>query len=201
MKAKIFTFGDSHSLHFPEYVIKNYLGAVLAYSIGRDGIDLLDITNKGIEDNDHVIFCFGEIDCRCQVYKYHDKNDDDTYKHNIKSLVKSYFDTIKLNQDKLNKNINIWIYNVVPTVRNGAFIEHPDDAYPLLGTNDERKNYFLYMNKTMKEKCLDYGFEFFDIYDKYTDEGGFLKDEYRDSLMHVQDVVYIDEFINNNIKL
>jgi hypothetical protein len=196
---EIHTFGDSHSKSFPEYVIKNYLGAILAYSVGKQGFEVLDITKVDIEEGDHIIFCFGEIDCRCHISKHHDRENDNTYKTNIDNITDNYVRVIDENIKKLNKNVNVWIYNVIPTVRKGAFKEHPSDEYPILGTNEERKNYVSYMNKMLKENCIKYNYKFFDIYDKYTDNEGFLIEEYRDELMHINNFRYIDEFIKNNI--
>jgi len=83
----IHTFGDSHSYfgwdNIPNVKI-HHLGPKLCYSIGRDGINIKDNSNvcsfgkNGItikdnavvKENDVVIFCFGEIDCRCHVHKY-----------------------------------------------------------------------------------------------------------------------------------
>ena len=74
---QIHTFGDSHSYSGWER-IKNikinihHLGPILAYSFGRDGLSRNNIANScfNVNENDIVIFCFGEIDCRGHVHKH-----------------------------------------------------------------------------------------------------------------------------------
>lgn len=54
-----------------------------------------------------------------------------------------------------------------------------------LGSDEERNTYVLYFNKRLKEKCIEYGFHFFDIYDHYTDEEGFLRRDLSDGNVHI----------------
>ena len=76
----IHTFGDSHSsnihshwgyINIPGINIKcNHIGSRLMYTFGKLGFNLLNIRNYGVKENDTVIFCFGEIDCRNHVHKH-----------------------------------------------------------------------------------------------------------------------------------
>ena len=91
----IHTFGDSHSCNgwrdIPN-IKMHHLGAKLCFSIGRDGIN---IKNKRYKVNvgDTVIFCFGEIDCRCHIRKHITESAD--YKQIIDAIVNNYFTQIK----------------------------------------------------------------------------------------------------------
>ena len=67
-----------------------------------------------------------------------------------------------------------------------------------MGTDEERKQYTLYFNEKLKEKCLEKGYVFFDIYDKYTDENGFLRKDLSDGNVHIGNGVHISNFINDN---
>ena len=67
-----------------------------------------------------------------------------------------------------------------------------------MGSDDVRKQYALYFNKTLKEKCAAYNYVFFDVYDKYADDNGFLRKELSDNSVHIHDGVHITRFIQEN---
>ena len=75
-----------------------------------------------------------------------------------------------------------------------------ENGVPATGTDEDRKKYTEYMNLKLKEYCEKYSFIFFDIYEKYSDENGFLKRELSDTNCHIKDPIYIEEFILKNIK-
>ena len=190
----IHTFGDSHS-YFGWNNIPNinthHLGPKLCFSIGRDG---LNISNYGVKENDIVVFCFGEIDCRCHIHKY--INNDTTYKQIIDEIVEKYFFQINMNMS-LYKNITMCVYNVVPPIEKHNTGENPD--FPYLGTDEERKSYVLYFNEKLKEKCKDNNYIFFDVYDKYTDNNGFLSKILGDGCVHIKNGIFIEKFVKENL--
>ena len=145
----IHTFGDSHSYHgWRSEVIVHHLGPVLCYSFGNEKLNRCDIRNFNIKEGDTVIFCFGEIDCRCHIHKY--ITDEITYQNIIDNIIKNYFDAIELNISTLQIKLkNVCVYNVVPPVEKHNTIENPD--YPYLGTDEERKQYYMYFNEKLKE--------------------------------------------------
>jgi len=191
----IHTFGDSHSHNGWSGIINHHLNARLCYSFGRDKLNFCDIRNFNVKDGDTIIFCLGEIDCWCHINKH--INETNTYEDIIDKIVCNYFEAIKLNvitsQLKLK---NVCVYNVVPPVQKHNTQE--DSRQPYLGSDEERKKYVLYFNKKLKEKCNENNYIFFDIYDKYIDENGFLRKELSDGLVHIMDGVYITNFINEN---
>ena len=75
-KITIHTIGDSHAqipwekINIPGIQINiNNLGARLMYRVGTEP-SLIKLTKFKVKNGDIVIFCFGEIDCRCHVWKY-----------------------------------------------------------------------------------------------------------------------------------
>ena len=109
----IHTVGDSHSINGWSGIINHNLGSKLCYSFGRDKLDGLDICKCNIKYGDSIIFCLGEIDCRCQVHKY--INETTTYEDIINNIVDNYFEAIKLMVNALQLKLeNVCVYNVVP---------------------------------------------------------------------------------------
>jgi hypothetical protein len=191
----IHTFGDSHSYigweEIPN-IITHHLGPKLCFSIGRDGINIKEGYNVNMGDT--VIFCFGEIDCRCHIHKH--ITEGNNYKEIINSIVNNYFTQIKRATNDID-NINTVIYNVVPPIERHNCEENP--KFPYLGTDDERKQYVLYFNEQLKQKCIEYNFLFFDVYNKYIDSNGFLNKTLSDGNVHIRDGIHLKNFIEVNI--
>jgi len=192
----IHTIGDSHSGYGWSGIIQHHLGPILCYSFAREKLKRCDIRNFNIKNGDTLIFCFGEIDCRCHIHKYITKTI--TYQYIIDSIVENYFKAIELNISVLESKLkNICVYNVVPPIQKYNTIENPE--YPYLGTDQERKNYVLYFNKKLKEKCIEKKYIFFDIYNNYIDKNGYLRKDLSDGNVHINNGIYISDFIKNNL--
>jgi len=168
------------------------LGPLLCY--GRDKLNICDIGGFNIKNGDTIVFCLGEIDCRCHIHKY--ISETNTYKDIIDNVVTAYFEAIALNvHHRVLKNV--CVYNVVPTIEKHNTLGSPE--FPYLGTDEERKKYVLYFNKKLKEKCIENKYIFFDIYDKYKDENGFLRKDLSDGNVHIRNGTHIINFIKNNL--
>jgi len=194
---KIHTFGDSHVTYgFRELssINTNWLGPKLCYSFGRDKKDLLDIKKFNVQDGDIVIFSFGEIDCRCHIHKYITLTNP--YTNIIDDIVNNYFEAIKENVSQF-KDLKVCVFNVIPTVKKST-IQGSDD-YPHLGSDEERKSYILYFNKKLKEKCIEYNFIFFDVYNNYMDNDGFLSKSLSNGDVHIKDPIHIKKFLDTLI--
>jgi len=191
----IHTIGDSHSGSGWSGIIQHHLCAVLCYSFGKEKLNRCDILKFNIKDGDTIVFCLGEIDCRCHIHKH--ITETKTYKEIINYIVENYFEAIELNvsisQIKLK---NICVYNVVPPIQKYNTLENPE--YPYLGTDEERKQYVLYFNKKLQEKCIEKNYIFFDIYNNYVDENGFLRKDLSDANVHIHNGIYISNFIKEN---
>ncbi len=196
---KIFTFGDSHAeeawnkIHLSSIeIIINSIGPRLMYTFGQQGLDLLNIKNYGVQDNDIVIFCFGEIDVRSHIGKFVDLE----YKSIIDSLVEKYFNAIKVNVQQFN-SLKTWIYFIPPVVQINDSI-YENTSFPFRGSDENRKQYALYMNKKLFEGCMKYGYVFVDLYDQYCNEQGFL-DVTKRKDVHIGDPNPLITFIKKNI--
>jgi hypothetical protein len=182
----IHIIGDSHSFNGLNGIINHNLGPVLCYSFGKEQLNICDIRNFNIKDGDTIVFCLGEIDCRCHIHKY--ITEIKTYQDIIDYIIYNYFEAIDLivyiSQIKLK---NICVYNVIPPIQKYNTCENLE--YSFLGTDEERKKYSLYFNKKLKEKCIEKEYIFFDIYNNYTDENGFLKKDFCDDFVHIRNFI------------
>lgn len=196
------TFGDSHAskehggwdnskMKLPISIRSNWLGPKLMYSFARDKNKLFD--KSTVFEGDIVVFCFGEIDCRCHVGKY-----KPNWKKNIDSLVENYFLAIEANVSQY-KDLTTMIFNVVPQIQR----EHPKNAWmlpyqknaPHIGSDLERVEYTKYMNKKLSDYCKKYNYEFIDVYDCYADDQGFLIEELSDKNCHIADPLHVANFL------
>ena len=162
----IHTFGDSHASNTISGwkdcndIITHHLGAKLCYTFGREILNLCDIRKYDINDGDSLIFCFGEIDCRCHVHKHITATTP--YRNVIDSIIDSYITAININIYNSDINFkNICIYNVVPPIERYNTYENIEQPY--LGSDQERKQYVLYFNQILREKCNENNWVFFDI--------------------------------------
>lgn len=191
----IHTLGDSHSYKgWNNFIIKHHIGPKLCYSIGLNKplFNLQSFCNN----DDIIIFCLGEIDCRNHVHKHITENL--SYQNIIDNIIINYFDTIHLNIISSNIRFKkICVFNVVPPVINDGSIHN--DEFPILGSDLDRLNYVLYFNSKLKEFCHKFNYLFFDVYDKYSDNNGFLNKELSDNNVHIGNSLYLDQFILNNL--
>jgi hypothetical protein len=211
MNRTIHTYGDSHATFYGAWadgvvdgisitgvkvkgfsVLTNHLGAKLVYSFGRDK----EIVVNNVNPNDVVVFCLGEIDCRCHINKY-----STNWRLTIDNLVHSYLENVKRNLIG-KENITTCIFNVVPALERenplNLWVEETATV-PALGTDKERKGYTEYMNNKLKELCKQYGYVFIDVYDKYCNEKGYLKLELSDTNCHIRNPIYIEEFLEDKL--
>lgn len=186
----IHTFGDSHC-YFGFDQIPNvkthHIGPVLCYSFN---INRLNIKQFDVQENDVVIFSFGEIDCRCHIKKHVTQNRP--YTVIIDEIVNNYFEAIRQNVKQFNK-LTVCVYNVVPPVRKSTTKENKQ--YPFVGCDHERKTYALYFNKKLKQYCEKTGYLFIDIFNKYSDSEGFILPSLSDGHVHIKNPIYLNNFL------
>jgi hypothetical protein len=189
----IYPVGDSHAWHvwlkIPE-AAPNTVGPMTMYHFGTYKPMML----SAIPSDAIVCFCWGEIDCRCHVFKHPPAVEC------INELVRKYRDAISENVVGREKK-KVWVYNVVPPpIRdpgtNPLFPENP--AFPFLGTDEQRLSYVKLMNELLRKMCYIEGWTFVNIYDKYADAQGFLNMAMSDGHVHLADEVPLKEFIRAN---
>lgn len=192
------TFGDSHRCSISGSLSESSINAIKhnlggAYTMARFGLEktnLINIKNGGVKENDAVCFCFGEIDCRshlCRPGIY------DSHESLIGDLVSRYFEAIKSNIVQYENLITL-VFNVVPPIKfKEGIYQHPE--FPHRGTDEERKQVTIFMNKKLKEYCLKFNYIFFDVYDKYCGEDGLLIPELSDGTVHIGNSKYITDFL------
>ena len=123
--------------------------------------------------------------------------DTKSYENIIDDIVDNYLKAIELNVSVSQLKLkNVCVYNVVPTTQ--KYNTSENHVWPYLGTDEERKQYTLYFNEKIKEKCIEKGYIFFDIYNHYIDENGFLRKDLSDGNVHIRNGVYITNFIKEN---
>lgn len=142
-----------------------------------------------IKDGDAVIFGFGEIDCR-GIFSF--SGYSETWKEMVDIAIPNYFDAIKANVEKFNR-LHTMVFNIIPTTRNEYIHPHFRQG----SSSESRKEVTLYMNKLLKENCEKYNYIFFNVYDKYCDEDGYLSRELSDDSFHIGNPIYYYEFLNN----
>ena len=171
------------------------MGPLLCYSFGKENLKRCDIRNYSVNDGDTIVFCLGEIDCRCHIAKHVSKIL--SYEEIINPIVNNYLAAIKIVVDVSGLKLkNVCVFNVVPPVRKSNTEE--DVTYPFVGTDEERLSYVRYFNKKLKEKCAENKFVFIDVFDKYADKDGFLIKILSDDRVHILDYKYVEEFIYEN---
>ena len=222
----IHTFGDSHSRFSWDAcddVFVHHLGAMLCHSFGRDKLNAVDTkaleinpnlpsktyvnlavgsgplrNGPSLKDGDTVVFCFGEIDCRCHVHKH--ASEKGSFKVVIDKVVDSYIEAIELHVKTCGVRLkNVCIYNVPPAAEKNTSANNPH--YPFKGSDQERKEYVLYFNEILSKKCKENNFIFIDIYNSCTNSRGFLSKRISDGHVHITDPEKsgLHKFIKNEL--
>jgi hypothetical protein len=195
----IHTVGDSHSIFGWKDINgceTHHLGPILCYSFGRDKLKRFDIRNLAINHGDSIVFCMGEIDCRCHIHKH--VTPLRPYTTIIEEIVYEYMNAIKLSVQNCVVELKaVCIFNVVPPVKKHETVENP--IFPYLGSDQDRKMYVLYFNACLQKKCKENDFTYIDVYKSYTDKDGFLNKQYSDGVVHIKNPCYIKESVTKLI--
>lgn len=180
------TIGDSHASDYVWnfqieglQIVSHHLGPMTCASFGvvRPHIDY--------NPEDWLCFCLGEIDCRDHLGKY------ENWEIIIERILDNYFEVLRT-----YNAANIFVFNVVPANRQATAA---GDPWPCVGTDEQRKEFVMYMNAGLKIRCKINGFMFFDVHDKYADSEGYFNLEYRDHCIHIANPIFLKEFLNEVI--
>ena len=198
----VFAFGDSHSILFVHFeniskcsVKEHWLGfntnlPITMHRFGQEGLDLLiaPITiGNGHQHfipkvKDVIFYFYGYNDIQQGIWKHTTSNT--TIYQLIDTLVKNY--AIKLVENETRFGIKTVIPAVYPPPWSNTW-----HGTEVLGSTEEKYLATVYMNKKLKEMCLERNFYFFDgIYKEiidehcktvkkcYTPDGGHLHQDY-----------------------
>ncbi len=197
----IHTVGDSHAkIPWDNISLKNididvhHLGPRLMHTVSEKPW-LTSVKNFNIKKKDIIIYCFGEIDCRCHIWKHRSKG----YKNVINSLVDEYFSAIIKSTKKLRRD-SVYIQSVVPAIRRKQQLHNEVKDLPFLGKDEDRKKYVEYMNYALEKSCKKHGFSFFNVYDFYSDRDGFLDYELSDRSVHIGNPKFIKQHLSEILK-
>lgn len=174
-------YNDRH-LSIPFFIYNVY--GVTMHRIGRDGLSFLEKWRRdiiGAENDDVLVFVFGEIDVRCHILKQSQKQNVsvDTI---IEKLVDSYLNTV-LSYKDLYQQLNVVVFNIVPPIDRIHF--PPFEQY---GTLKERVAIANRLNQTLKNKCDSFGVPFLDIYKLFSEQDGSMKPELSDGSVHISNL-------------
>jgi hypothetical protein len=190
----IYIFGDSHAnfnmKNFPVEHINLHQNSITMYRVGRDN-EIINFKSSMNGENNIFILFYGEVDCRCHIYKQLELGRD--LNEIIESLVDSYFKAISNN---ITNYIKIIIGSITPPINKNKCISingPTGHEFPILDTDENRVIYTKLMNKKLEEYCKKYNYTYLDIYDEYSDENGLLNMDRSDNICHIKD--------NNDIHL
>ncbi len=189
----LFIFGDSHvdiyrysnihkyysntSIHHTDCENATRTGLFMPYlmnTIANRGDQLLGIYFDKITSGDHVMFIFGEPDCRIHINKQivqYGRQEDEV----IDTLARQYIHMI-LHITRSTSTHGIVRY-VMPPAENEVW---SNPTYKPHGSITERVRYTNTLNDKLKELCEEYGLYFFDnsCNNQVTYENGSLKHTY-----------------------
>lgn len=202
MKRRVHTFGDSHALagfehinfngakDIDAYMNPHFIGSKLMYTFGQKYTEILNLGAYDIYPNDILIFCLGEIDCRCHIWKYRDN-----WQKIITDITTSYIYAIKESLKKSpTQEVIVAVYGIVPPIHKDTQQENAE--FPFLGTDEERKSYVQFMNKQLKGLCAKNMLYFIDVYNEYMDPEGFLSAIKSDGRIHIGNKIPLINMIN-----
>lgn len=176
----VHTIGDSHAVNGWTDVAKHTLGPLLCYSFGRDPTGRCpNLTALGVRDGDIVIFCLGEIDCRCQIGK---RGGPDT----VPPIVERYLQgVVSLVKASGLKRVKPYVYSVPPPPRKEESRDYSD--YPLVGSNEERLAITTRFNAELRVMSWKSGIGFMDVSTACSVGEGYLNPEMSDGHVHIND--------------
>jgi hypothetical protein len=186
---KIFSIGDSHSGNFNgigDNITDIHLGPITMYQVSNQRTqfqkDLNYLFTNNIKEKINtqdilLLYCMGEIDIRCnwekQINQY-GKDEDQL----IENLIDSLFTTL------LPLHNPFGFQSIVPAVRREHILIE-DKNYPVKGSNEDRVRWVKKTNTYLKQKCIEKGCVFFDIWGLYADGEGHMRLDLSDGGVHV----------------
>jgi len=179
------------------------LGAVLAYSLHREGTqeqgrEKLFAKLKSLDCNENaILFCFGEIDCRYHLLKQAETRSIPVISV-VEDCIEKYFRVI---MEIKAMGFQVVVWNAIPTTHDNFNVE-----YPNYGTHEQRNDCTRLFNQILQKYCEKAGIVFIDIFDKLVDKSNRTKGYFLFDRVHLGQLAmpYFIEKINekcNFVKL
>jgi hypothetical protein len=158
------------------------------------GFDDYYIPRNEVQREGLWVLAFGEIDCRCHIWKQINENgrDEDEV---LSTLVNNLFDVMEKSQHK-----DFGVMSIVPAIRYFGGDYDPSrfqEQYPVIGPDEDRLRYVLKLNKMLKTKCEENEMIYVDVHSLYCDEDGYLIKELSDGEVHITNRDRLINFFEN----
>ena len=199
----IYVIGDSHGKVFRgnRQFIVHHLGAATAHNLANQSsttnsnrklFDIIDSMSR----KDVVLLVFGEIDCRIHIYYQYKKNNErKAISELVDDTVSNYGEVL----EKLrNLGVNFIVYGVPPAteVRN-------EYRYPFYASPETHCQISSMFNGKLKELCQKKGYQYIDVHSRFSDENGFMLEEYAADEIHLngQVVDFVKGELNERLRI
>jgi len=183
----IFIIGDSHANVFKLNSLFTviHIGPATAYNLINKGsttgsneriLKCIALMKKG----DILIPVFGEIDCRIHIYYQFKKNQEKTsIAELIDKTIQNYGKFLKMIQ---KHGIEICVCGITPVGE-----ERNIYNYPYFAERPEQSSIYQEFNTKLKSFCDQSGINFLNIYPLVSDTDGFLKKDFSDDGIHLNE--------------
>lgn len=178
-KDKIQPLWPKPCLYALPYFESYRLGPSLAYNLCRNNTvsmgreRLYEVICKQIPKGSHVLFCFGEIDCRAHILKQAEKQKI-RLENVIKECVVRYFSVIK---EIKNMGYYPVVWNVIPPTSR-MDLRPETHEYPTYGSQNRRNEVTVLFNRYLDKLCNESNIPMISIYDKLVDNKGNAKSDF-----------------------
>ena len=186
------SFGDSHSIYTFQNIdgfTPHHLGSITMHRVGRDGLDILDVSKHAINPGDRCFFSFGEIDVRCHIHREATDRQRDLAEI-IDALAVGYLETVA---SQAMPDIPFWVVSVLPPPRWERMPKHiqEDTLYPFRGSNSERAGHAVALNEAVRREADARNVHYLDLHRLYSDEDNMLVPELSDGQYHIGDNYFV----------
>jgi len=143
---------------------------------------LFELVNKIEKENrkdvDSIILVYGEVDCRIHIYYQFMKRNE---KYTIEQLIDETINNYGIVMQKLkDMEIKFYICGISP-----AGWEKNLNNYPWYATLEVHSQIYREFNNILGKFCRKKGYKYLDIYSKTIDNNGFMKKEYAEDSVHL----------------
>ena len=191
----VYVVGDSHSLSFRNtrsFLVK-HIGPATAYKLRfkenrtRSNEQLFSIIKKINKKRNLVLLVFGEVDCRIHIYNNARKKNR-SIGSLIDDTVSGYGEVLKL---LTVDSVDFVVCGVPPANTQGNVYHFPYYAAP-----QEQRDIKKAFNEKLKDFCRDNGYKYLDLFNKFSDENGFILEQYKRDDVHLGNKImaYVKEW-------